>query len=163
MRLHALLPALILVGVASCDTATTAPPPILATEGMFEFTVTGAITASLTGAAFYQDAPSGLRVAMYAIAPTHSIEIGPGLLSSGSFSWPVGSHSTNGPPGLGAVELRYTAGGDTYFSTSGTLTITESSPTHVIAAVDIRAASTTGAIRVRGSLYATVNVPFRVP
>jgi hypothetical protein len=160
MRLPSLFPALALFGVLSCDTATTAPPPpILATEGMFEFTVTGNITASLAGPAVFEDELGGLRVAMTAAAPAHEIEIGPGLLSSGAFAWPVGSHATNGLPGFGEIELRYTAGPDTYFSTSGTLTITESTADHVIAAVDIRAGGTSGNIRIRGSLHALVETP----
>ena len=163
MRLHFLFPAFVLAGVASCDTASTAPPPILATAGTFELKVSGAVSASLTGPAVFEDGPFGLRVAMNATTPGHQIEIGPGNLSSGEFAWPVGSHSTNGVPGLLEIELRYSTGGTSYFSTSGTLTIVESTPTHVIAAVDVRAVSTMSPVRIRGSLHALVDPPYRVP
>ncbi len=160
MRLPTSVFALAALVFASCDTAPTAPPPILAAAGAFEFTVTGAIVTSPTGDALYEDGPSGLRVDMQSDVPLHNIRLQPGVLSSGTFAYPVGKHGMSGPPGFAEIELRYEASidpEDLYVSTSGTLRVVESAVDHVIGSVDVRAVSSTGAaIRIRGSFHALV-------
>lgn len=160
--LATLVAALLATLLVACDRPTAPPPPLVLTEtpNHFALTFSGAHAGDQSGSALH--APGALGAGRQITltsdpGPEVSIVFEPGLLTAGTFDFPVGSQSFSGLPGLHPLDatITFIPTDEYYFATAGTIEIVESSPTAIRGRFDLTATPSGGGakIRARGTFW----------